>query len=109
MTLQAEWRTDIVEGDSLIVVDDSRRVRAALTADAARLSRFLTDMGELSTWTSDEPISDVGELPESWGRLVLARADSGEVLTMDPELFWDGIYHWYRSRGVDYDTEPQSA
>jgi hypothetical protein len=22
---------------------------------------------------------------------------------MDPELFWEGIYSWFRSRGVDYD------
>jgi hypothetical protein len=23
------------------------------------------------------------------------------VITMDPELFWEGIYLWFRSQGVD--------
>jgi len=109
MGLRAEWRTDLIEGDRLLVVDDSRQVKAALRADATLLSRFLTDMGDIATWMSSEDLAGVGELPESWGSLVMARAESGEVITMDPELFWDGIYHWYRSRGVDYDTEARSA
>jgi hypothetical protein len=41
--------------------------------------------------------------PAAWGHLVIARGASGEVLTMDPELYWEGIYAWFRSRGVDYD------
>jgi hypothetical protein len=36
----------------------------------------------------------------------MVRASSGEVLQMDPERFWDGIYEWFRSKGVDYDSEP---
>ncbi len=31
-------------------------------------------------------------------------ADTGEVIEADPELFWQGIYLWFRSHGVDYDT-----
>jgi hypothetical protein len=43
-------------------------------------------------------------MPSAWGHLVIARAQTGEVLTMDPEAFWSGIHQWFRSRGVDYDT-----
>jgi hypothetical protein len=39
--------------------------------------------------------------PDLWGQLVLSRSQSGDVLTVDPELYWDGIYFWFRSRGND--------
>ena len=25
----------------------------------------------------------------------------GDVLDIDPENYWDGIYYWFRSRGLD--------
>ena len=31
----------------------------------------------------------------------------GQVITMDPGRFWEGVYEWFRSRGVDYDTPGQ--
>ena len=39
--------------------------------------------------------------PEQWGKLVLTRLPTGEVVHVDPEPYWDGIYYWFRSRGVD--------
>jgi len=82
-------------------------VRQALAADAAVLSNFLTDMGDLNTWRGGHPIDDDQRSPGAWGELVIARANTGEVITMDPERYWEGIYTWFRSRGVDYDTPPQ--
>jgi hypothetical protein len=70
-------------------------------ADAALISRFLTDM---AAFVDDTGPPLTGPAPGSWGALVLARADTGEVLEMDPELFWDRVHELFRSRGVDYDT-----
>ena len=64
-------------------------------------------MGDLNTWRDGHSFDDDKRRPEAWGHLVIARANGGEVLTMDPERYWDGIYAWFRSRGVDYDTPHQ--
>ena len=107
MALSAEWRTD-GEVETILIVDDAdNTVREALAADPAVLSNFLTDMGDLSTWRGGHSVDDDKCSPAAWGELVIARANTGEVLTMDPERFWDGIYSWFRSRGVDYDTPRQ--
>ena len=107
MALRAEWRTN-GEFDAILIVDDeANTVCQALAADAAVLSHFLTDMGDLTTLTGGHAIDDDKRSPADWGRLVIARANTGEVITMDPELYWTGIYIWFRSRGVDYDTPPQ--
>jgi hypothetical protein len=100
MTSHVEWRTGRA-GDSLVVVDDDDRITAACAADAAVISRFLTDMVAVGDDTGP-PLA--GPATGSWGALVLARADTGEVLDMDPELFWDRVHALFRSRGVDYDT-----
>ncbi len=107
MALIAEWRAK-GEAEAILIVDDEdNTVREALTAEPAVLSNFLTDMGDLNTWRGGHSIDDDQRSPEAWGHLVIAGANSGEVLTMDPERYWDGIYTWFRSRGVDYDTPPQ--
>ena len=104
MTLRAEWRTSS-EYDVVLVVDnDTGQVREALVASADVLRRFLTAPGEMHTWRGERMVDGQRRAPGTWGELVMARAESGEVLTMEPELFWDGIYAWFRSRGVDYDT-----
>ena len=107
MALIAEWRTKGEAETILIVDDEDNTVREALTANPAVLSNFLTDMGDLTTWRGGNSVDDDKRSPEAWGELVIARANSGEVLTMDPERYWEGIYTWFRSRGVDYDTPPQ--
>jgi hypothetical protein len=103
MTLTAEWRTN-GEHDAVLVVDEANQVREALLANPDVLGEFLTDSSAMHTWRGGHTIEGEKRSPAAWGRLVIARADSGEVLTMDPELFWEGIYVWFRSRGVDYDT-----
>ena len=107
MAISAEWRTNGQIETVLIVDDEDNTVRQALAADPIVLSNLLTDMGDLSAWQGEHAIADDKRNPAAWGDLVIARADSGEVITMEPERFWDGIYSWFRSRGVDYDTPLQ--
>ena len=107
MVLSAQWRSQGESDAILIINDEDNTVREALVADPALLSRFLTDMGELSAWQGGEAVDGDRRNPEAWGDLIIARAATGEVITMDPERYWDGIYAWFRSRGVDYDTPNQ--
>ena len=107
MALIAEWRAKGGVEAVLIVNDEDNTVREALAADPAVLSHFLTDMGDLNAWQGEHPVDDDKRRPEAWGDLIIARAQTGEVITMEPERYWDGIYNWFRSRGVDYDTPGQ--
>lgn len=102
MALRVEWRTKGETDDAILVVDDAQNaVRQAVEADPTVLRGFLNDMAELHAWRERPSVKDALRNPEAWGHLVMARATTGEVLDMDPELFWDGIYHWFRSRGID--------
>ena len=106
MALSAGWRS-LGESETVLIIDESNTVREAIAAEPAVLSRLLTNMGELDSWQGTIPV-DADKLdPASWGDLIIARGKSGEVITMEPELFWDGIYTWFRSRGVDYDSPNQ--
>jgi hypothetical protein len=107
MALSAEWRT-ASSGDTILIVSEGARVRAACQVTLPVLRKFLTDLGDLEQWVGDQPVESEPRSPEAWGSTVLSRAHSGEVLTVDPELFWDLIYRWFRSRGVDYDGPDDS-
>jgi hypothetical protein len=88
--------------DTLLVVDeDDNTVRQAVEAAPTVLRDFLNDMADLDTWRQGPSVAVDQRNPAAWGELVIARAKTGEVLTMDPELFWEGIYVWFRSQGVD--------
>jgi hypothetical protein len=100
----AQWRTKGDLEDAVFVLDDSGAIRQSFLASQPVLSRFLTSMGDLQTWRGGSAVAPEGQDPESWGELVCARAGSGEVLEVEPELFWHGIYMWFRRRGVDYDS-----
>lgn len=107
MALIGEWRTGD-GGDVVLIVDDALpEVRQAMLADASRLHRLLTDPGDFGLWRGDLPLAQGQQNPAGWGQLVLARAQTGEVINMEPRLFWEGVYQWFRSRGVDYDTPGQ--
>ncbi len=103
VALSAEWRT-APSGDTILIVGEDALVRAACQVDVPVLRKFLTDMGDLQQWVGDQPVGKALRSPEAWGEPVISRAYSGEVLILDPELFWDRIYRWFRSRGLDYDT-----
>ena len=102
MSLSAEWRADGKIETVLVIDTTENTVQKAIAADPFVLSRLLTDMGNLRTWDIGQEIKGDKLSPDSWGRLVIARLETGEVIDMDPEKFWDGIYVWFRSRGVDY-------
>lgn len=108
MSFTAEWRS-FGEFDVVLVLDESGAVREAITAGPAILHEFLTGMDGLRSWRGDHAVEGERCAPEPWGALVMARAESGEVIEMDPERFWAGVHVWFRSRGVDYDTPIPSA
>ena len=103
MTLTAEWRK-YGEFDVVLVLDGSGTVRQARGATADILYEFLVAYPQIDAWRGDRTIDTPMLAPEAWGELVMARQDSGEIITMDPEMFWAGVHIWFRSRGVDYNT-----
>ena len=98
-----EWRLRDGE-EALLMVDDGQgRVLAHARAEEDLLKSFLapTGSGDIwRAWTNWQPAGDEHPAADAWGELVLSRADSGEVLTISPELYWDGVYRWFRSRGT---------
>ena len=101
----AEWRTRGSHQDVVLVLDDTGAVREALDGNQVVISRFLTEqLDDLELWKGDSRTIGEKKNPDSWGELILSRADTGEVLSADPELLWQGIYLWFRAYGVDYDS-----
>ena len=103
MPLSAEWRI-FGEFDVLLILRASGEVKEALTVDVSNLHDFLTQMDSTFSIAGDLPIEGTKRNPEPWGALVLSREQSGEIIDMDPEKFWEGVHIWFRSHGVDYDT-----
>jgi hypothetical protein len=103
MTVQ--WRNDRGD-DAIVLLDSSANVVSHVPSpDETDLKSYLSVTGDLDTWNGSMRWRSVDEGrrdPESWGRLVISRTDGGDVTFVDPELFWDGVYRWFRSRGVDY-------
>ena len=102
MGFSAEWRI-FGEFDVVLVLADDR-VTEALSANPVVLHGFLTDLADLRLWKGDHVVQQRMMDPESWGQLIMARQETGEVIEIDPERFWSGVHLWFRSRGVDYDT-----
>ena len=109
MTLRMEWRTKGESEDAILFLEDDRGVvRRALEADPAVLQVFLNDLVGLETSGKEHAVSDDNKDPEAWGHLIMARANTHEVIEMDPEAFWDGILFWFRSKGTDAWIRPRS-
>lgn len=105
MSLSAEWRTRGAQDDAILVLESDGVIREAIVADDHILSRFLTEqLDDLDSWRGQSLVEGERREPDAWGELVISRAETGEVIEADPELFWQGIYLWFRSHGVDYDT-----
>jgi hypothetical protein len=106
MTARIEWRTKGKGQDALLFVREygeaGDTVLKTWDADPRRLTDFLNEMQGLDT-TIVRLETDVDQRdPQRWGELVLSRAQpDGDVLEMDPEIYWDRIYYWFRSHGVD--------
>ena len=105
MPPRIEWRTKGKGDDALLYVgefgEDSNTVLRTWRADANRITDFLNDMTGMDTQVTGLEVAPDQRDPEQWGSLVLSRAPSGEVLDVNPEPYWDGIYYWFRSHGVD--------
>jgi hypothetical protein len=106
MTARIEWRTRGRGDDALIFVREFGEAGDAVLktwhADSGRLTDFLNEMEELDTAVGMLETEIDQRDPRTWGRLVLSRAQpGGDVLDIDPEVYWDQIYYWFRSRGTD--------
>jgi hypothetical protein len=105
MTLNVEWR--VLDGNDAIAVIDGGRVTEVAIPDAALIKDYLAVTSDLDQWRKWPVWHATGleeRSPEAWGDLVMDRSDTGDVLSIDPELFWERVYHWFRSRGIDYNT-----
>lgn len=106
MTARIEWRTRGKGEDALLLVREygeaGDTVMKSWSGNPQRIASFLNDMSAIDT-SGEQLESDVDKRdPRHWGDLVLARArDGGDVLAIDPEIYWDQIYYWFRRRGVD--------
>ena len=102
MGLRIEWRSKAEGDDALLTVDESTNtVLDASEADAALLTDFLNDMAGLGAHSGRDGIDVTRRDPDEWGALVSARSDAGDVLDIDPQLYWEGVAFWFRSRGAD--------
>ncbi len=99
--MRIEWRYGNA-GDVLLTVDEEGATALEVWEfDGTLLSDFLNLMAGLDVH-GRQAITDDGQRdPEEWGRLVIARSDDGDVLRIDPELYWDRVAHWFRSQGGD--------
>ena len=105
MTISVEWR--LRDGaDALVLVDpDSGTVSEVPSLDADVLRKYLAVTSTLDTWRSTfqwNAVDSGNRDPDNWGELVISRADSGDVINIDPELFWERVHRWFRSHGSDY-------
>jgi hypothetical protein len=105
MTARIEWRTKSKGDDALLFVGDygevSDTVLKIWEGDAPHIADFLNDMEGLDTeFTGLETNIDQRDL-QQWGELILRRSPEGDVLYINPELYWDGIYYWFRAHGTD--------
>ncbi len=106
MTARIEWRTKGKGKDALLFVrsygEAGDTVMKTWPAEPGVIADFLNDMQRLDTSVSRLETDVDQREPGQWGKLVLARApEGGDVLDIDPETYWDEIYYWFRSRGVD--------
>ena len=106
MTTRIEWRTKERGDDALLFVREfgeaGDTVLKTWDADQGRLTDFLNEMAGLDTAIVSLETDVDQRDPRQWGKLVLSRAQpGGDVLEIDPEIYWDRIYYWFRSHGTD--------
>ncbi|MFN0071948.1 MAG: hypothetical protein ACKVVP_10730 [Chloroflexota bacterium] len=106
MTARIEWRTKGKGDDALVFVREfgeaGDTVLKTWSADPELIADFLNDMDRLDSADVRLESAVDQRAPYQWGELVLSRAQQGgDVLAIDPEHYWDGIYYWFRSRGLD--------
>jgi hypothetical protein len=108
MALRFEWRSRSEGDDTILAVEEgTNTVVKAWRADPDLLADFLNDMAGLDAQPTNvdaKPGNGMDEAhrsPQEWGELAMARSDAGDVLNVNPQLYWEGIAHWFRSQGRD--------
>jgi hypothetical protein len=105
MEFRIEWRRRMEGDDTLLTIEnETNAVVKAWPADTDLLTNFLNDMTGLSqrpVEKSGNGVDHIDRQPQEFGDLVMSRSEDGDVLWLDPELYWDGIAHYFRSKGRD--------
>ncbi|MEA2639504.1 MAG: hypothetical protein QOF51_898 [Chloroflexota bacterium] len=105
MAFRIEWRSRAEGDDTILAIENgSNKVMKIWVADIDLLTDFLNDMAGLDAMahpTSGNGVDHTQHAPQEWGDLVMARSETGDVLSVDPALYLGGISHWYRSQGRD--------
>jgi hypothetical protein len=101
--MRFEWRSKKAGDDALLAVnDEGSSVVHVWTADGPLITDFLNDMDRLEAQHNQPNGLDIAQrVPQYWGPLVMARSEKGDILHVDPELYWDRLTFWFRSRGLD--------
>lgn len=101
MVRRIEWRSFREDSNSLVIVDSSSgQVHSAWDVGQVGLADFLNDMSEISSHLISSANAEEKQA-EEWGDLVAARSEEGDVLFVEPEMFWDRIAAVFRSHGKD--------
>lgn len=99
--MRIEWRTRDEGDDSLIAIEgETNTVVRVWPVDPDLLIDFLNDMEGLDPGEGSE-LTERQRDAVDWGELVISRAEDGDVIEVDPELYWEGVAIWFRSRGAD--------
>jgi hypothetical protein len=104
MTITVEWRVG-PGSDAILTIDPFDGVAEVVQPNESILKDYLSVSSNLATWRNWagwQSVDANNRDPEAWGELVMGRADNGDVLDVDPELFWEQVYRWFRSRRMDY-------
>ena len=103
--MNIEWR-HYAGNDAIVLVDPSTEsVREISQADGAVLKDYLAVTGNMDSWRRSlawQSVKADDSSPDQFGELVLSRTETGDISFVDPELFWEGVQRWFRSKGVDY-------
>lgn len=83
-----------------MVDGSSDSVIRAWSADPEAIADFLNDMNAIPG-SGANTLDDTHRDPSSWGDAVAVRSEDGDVLFIEPEMFWDRIAALFRSRGSD--------
>ena len=106
MTARIEWRHRDKGDEAVLLIGEvegnDNQVLKAWPADRTLITDLLNDMEHVGTTDGALNLDTNQRDPQSWGKLVIARdRESGDVLAIDPEPYWDGIYYWFRAHGLD--------
>jgi hypothetical protein len=98
-----QWRrSDLGPGWLVAVCGQPGSVTQVWAADGELLTDFLNDMHFIrSRNCSSSQALQVGELPDTFGLMVISRSIEGEIQFFDPELYWAGVSEVFRAHGSD--------